>query len=68
MIRMYKEEDKVLNRQEPARDRRSGKVFVSIDRAIEIVAKKGLPHRDKPPQIDPEYTYSEKARAYRAAY
>jgi hypothetical protein len=68
MINMYDEEDRVLHRKEPTRDKRSGKVFISIDRAIEIVAKKGLPHRDKPPKIDPEYTYSEKARAYRAAY
>ena len=68
MISMYKEEDRILNRKEPTRDKRSGKVFISIDRAIEIVAKKGLPHRDNPPKIDPEYTYSEKARAYRAAY
>ena len=39
---------------------------MAIDEAIEIVAKKGLPHRDAPPKIDPEYQYSEKARAYRA--
>ena len=68
MIKMYNEEDRILNVKQPTRDKRTGKVFISIDRAIEVVAKKGLPHRDNPPKIDPEYTYSEKARAYRAAY
>jgi hypothetical protein len=66
MARMYDEEDAILNRKEPTRDKRTGKVFVPIDRAIDILAKKGLPHRDKAPKVDPEYTYSEKARAFRA--
>jgi hypothetical protein len=68
MLRMYAEEDEILKVKEPTRDKRTGKVLVSIDRAIDIVAKKGLPHRDKPPKIDPDYTYSEKARAYQATY
>jgi hypothetical protein len=66
MQRMYAEEDAILNLKEPTRDKRTGKVFVSIDKAIDIVAKKGLPHRDKAPKVDPEYTYSEKAKAYQA--
>jgi hypothetical protein len=68
MLRMYDEEDEILKLKEPTRDKRTGKVFVSIDRAIDIMAKKGLPHREKAPKVDPEYTYSEKARAFRAAY
>jgi hypothetical protein len=68
MLRMYAEEDVILKVKEPTRDKRTGKILVSIDRAIDIVARKGLPHRDKAPKVDPEYTYSEKARAYRAAY
>ena len=57
MIRMYDEEDKILKLKQPARDKRTGKVLVSIDRAIAIVAKKGLPHRDSAPKgvADPEY-------------
>ncbi len=66
MLRMYDEEDAILKLKEPTRDKRTGKVFVPIDRAIDIVAKKGLPHRANGPKVDPEYTYSEKARAYQS--
>ena len=44
--RMYAEEDAILKTKEPFRDKRTGKVAVAIDKAIEIVAKKGLPHRE----------------------
>ncbi|WP_435007011.1 hypothetical protein P12x_004427 [Tundrisphaera lichenicola] len=68
MLRMYSEEDRILKVAQPTRDKRTGKLLVSIDEAIQIVAKKGLPHRDAPLKIEPEYHYSEKARAYRSAY
>ncbi len=67
MVKMYRDEDEILDLKRPIRDKRTGKVLVSIDRAIAIVAKKGLPHRDSAPKgpLDPEYQYSEKARAYK---
>jgi hypothetical protein len=53
---MYKEEDKVLNTY--YKDEKTGQIRIPIDRAIEIVAKKGLPHRDTPKSlIDPELPY-----------
>jgi hypothetical protein len=67
MVKMYEEEDAILTLDRPRRDKRSGKVAVSLDRAMTIIAKKGLPHRETAPKgvADPELPYSETARAYK---
>jgi hypothetical protein len=68
MLRMYDEEDVYLNVKEPTTDKRTGKVRIAIDRAIDIVARKGLPHRDAAPKsaIDPELPYPKRSRPFMA--
>ena len=46
MLRMYREENEILETYYV--DPKTKSIRVPIDRAIEIVAKKGLPHRDGP--------------------
>jgi hypothetical protein len=63
MLRMYKQEDDVLTTYR--KDEKTGQIRVPIDRAIEILAKKGLPHRDTPKAlIDKELPYPQKTRPY----
>ncbi len=46
MLKMYAEEDKILST--PGVDPATKAIRIPIDRAFEIVAKQGLPHRDGP--------------------
>lgn len=43
MVRMYREEDEVLNKYYV--DPKTKDVRIPLDRAMEVIAKKGLPHR-----------------------
>ena len=51
MLRMYAEEDEILELKAGHATSGPARSCVPIDRAIEIVAKKGLPHRDAAPKI-----------------
>jgi len=51
MIRMYREEDEVLTSYHV--DPKSKEIRVPLDRAIDVIAKKGLPHRDVAPKDMP---------------
>ena len=55
MVRMYREEDRVLNTYYV--DPKTKETRVPLDRAMDVIAKKGLPHRDVPhkdmPEVDP---------------
>lgn len=44
MVRMYREEDQVLDSYYV--DPKSREVRIPLDRAVEVLAKKGLPHRE----------------------
>ncbi len=50
MFKMYKQEDEVLTSY--AVNSKTKAIRVPLDRAMALVAKKGLPHRDKPPALD----------------
>jgi hypothetical protein len=63
MLRMYAEEDAVLTTYRA--DKTTGQIRVPIDRAIQIVAKKGLPHRDTPKAlIDKDLPYPMRSQPY----
>ncbi len=67
MMRMYAEENAILNTYYA--DKKTGQVRIPIDRAMEIVAKKGLPHRDTPPEkIDKDLPYPKRSDPYMAKY
>jgi hypothetical protein len=67
MLAMYKEEDAVLTSY--YKDQKTGQVRIPIDRAMQIVAKKGLPHRDTPAdKIDKELPYPARSEPYMAKY
>ncbi len=51
MIRMYREEDEILTSYHV--DPKSKEIRVPLDRAIDVIAKKGLPHRDVAPKDMP---------------
>ena len=52
MVRMYREEDQVLSTYHV--DPTTKAIRIPLDRAVEVIAKKGLPHRDKAPPGTPE--------------
>lgn len=63
MLRMYDDENKILNYYH--KDAKTGQIRIPIDRAIEIVAKKGLPHRDTPKElIDKDLPYLTHSQPY----
>jgi hypothetical protein len=67
MLRMYKDEDEILSTYH--KDKKTGQVRIPIARAMEIVAKKGLPHRDTPPEkIDQDLPYPVKSEPYMSKY
>ena len=68
MTRMYEEENAVLNIARPSVDRKTGKVHISLERAMEIMARKGLPHRETAPKngIDRELPYPKRSQPYEA--
>ena len=67
MLRMYAEEDAQLNAYHV--DKTTGRVQVPIRRALQIVAKKGLPHRDTPESlIDKDLPYPKRSDPYKAKY
>ncbi len=51
MIRMYREEDEILSTYHV--DPKTKAIRIPLDRAIEVVAKKGLPHRESAPKDTP---------------
>ena len=51
MIRMYDEEDRVLKTYHV--DPKTKAIRIPLDRAVEVVAKKGLPHRTSAPKDMP---------------
>jgi hypothetical protein len=67
MLRMYADEDEILTTYHA--DKKTGQVRIPIDRAMQILAKKGLPHRDTPPdKIDKELPYPARSDPYMAKY
>ena len=52
MVRMYREEDEILDTYHV--EEKSKAVRIPLDRAIEVIAKKGLPHRDVAPKDMPK--------------
>ncbi len=52
MVRMYREEDEVLDTYHV--DAKTKAVRIPLDRAIDVIAKKGLPHREVAPKDMPE--------------
>jgi len=68
MLTMYKDEDKILTTYH--KDQKTGAIRVPIDRAIQIVGKKGLlPHRDTPAdKIDKDLPYPKRSIPYMAKY
>ncbi len=64
MIKMYAEEDAVLTTY--AVDPKTKALRIPLDRAMELVAKKGLPHRDTPAEATPgmEMPIPTRGRAY----
>ncbi len=67
MLTMYAKEDEVLTTYHS--DKKSGQVRIPIDRAMQILAKKGLPHRDTPAdKIDKELPYPTRSDPYMAKY
>ena len=52
MVRMYEDEDRVLNTYHV--DPQTKEIRIPLDRAVAVIAKKGLPHRDKAPKGTPE--------------
>jgi hypothetical protein len=70
MLRMYDEEDAVLNAN-GGLDTKTGKYHIPIDRAMKAVIEKGLlKSREKPPKsgIDPELPYPMHSQPYRSTY
>lgn len=66
MVRMYREEDAVL--QTYHLDPKSKEVRIPLDRAIDVVARKGLPHRASSPEDSPEMDAIPRAgRAYQTS-
>lgn len=67
MFKMYREEDAVLTTY--AVNPKTKAIRVPLDRAIALVAKKGLPHRDKAPKLDSsgELPYPNRATPYKAS-
>ena len=63
MLKMYEEEDRFLLTYHV--DPKTKAIRVPIDRAIEIVAKKGLPHRDTPAPTRICPTRSPRSKPYR---
>ena len=51
MIRMYREEDEILSTYNV--DPKTKAIRIPLDRAVEVIAKKGLPHRDVAPKETP---------------
>lgn len=51
MVRMYRDEDSVLTTYHV--DPQTKAIRVPLDRAMEVIAKKGLPHRDSSPKDTP---------------
>jgi hypothetical protein len=67
MLRMYDDEDKILTTYH--KDDKTGQLRIPIDRAMKILAKKGLPHRDTPAdKIDKELPYPTRSDPYMAKY
>ena len=68
MIRMYAEDQSILGTYRD--DKKTGKLRIPIRRAMEIIAKKGLPHRDTPAsRVDPEpLPYPTRSEPYMATY
>lgn len=67
MLDMYAEEDALLHKYD--RDMKTGQIRIPIDRAMQIVAKKGLPHRDTPAdKIDKDLPYPARIEPYMAKY
>lgn len=65
MLQMYKDDKAAL--LEFGHNEKTGKYNIPIKRAMEIVAKKGLPHRDTPQSaIDPELPYPRRTEPYMA--
>ena len=52
MVRMYREEDEVLDTYYV--DPKTKATRIPLDRAVEVLAKKGLPHREAVPKDMPE--------------
>jgi len=70
MLDMYAEEDAKLehygvNLEGPDRKVKANRI--PLDRAIEIVAKKGLPVRPNPPERAKELAYPEGNKAYKVS-
>ena len=51
MVRMYRDEDQVLTTYHV--DPKTKEIRIPLDRAVEVVARKGLPHRDASPKGTP---------------
>ena len=67
MLRMYAEEDAILTTYHS--DKKTGQVRIPIDRAMQILAKKGLPHRDTPAdKVDKDLPYPVRSDPYMAKY
>ncbi len=65
MLRMYEDDKAVLTSF--GHDKKTGKYHIPIDRAIKVVARKGLPHRDTPKSaIEPELPYPRHSQPYMA--
>ena len=65
MLRMYEKEDEILTSY--YQDKKTRQIRIPIDRAMEILAKKGLLHRDTPPdKIDKELPYPTRSDPYMA--
>ena len=63
MIKMYREEDDVLDTHYI--DPKTKAIRIPLDRAMEIIAKKGLPHRDvAPPGIPKADSIPRRGKAY----
>lgn len=52
MVRMYQEEDQVLDTYRV--DPKTKSIRIPLDRAMDVIAKKGLPHREGQPKGQPE--------------
>ena len=67
MLRMYAEEDAILTTYH--KDKKTGQVRIPIARAMQVLARKGLPYRDTPvDEIDKDLPYPAKSDPYMAKY
>lgn len=67
MLRMYADEDTILGTYHV--DKKNGQVRVPIARAMQIVAKKGLPHRDTAAEkVDKQWPYPTRSEPYMSKY